>query len=118
MHGLPEKFDGADFVGTTLEVISFASNIVIFDFGAEVSVSVVGGYSFSLNSTGEIFEEKVPVSRSGVITLIGRDVETVEIRRPGDFALVLGEGTRLTFRDDSEMYEAYSIKTKDGEIFV
>ena len=118
MYGLAKDFDGSEFVGQMLELVSFASNVVVFGFGDQLSVSAFGRYQFSNGEVAGATHEELPVTKTEVVALLGLEVSSAEVREPGDFVLRFIGGASLVFEDDTPTYEAYSIATASGRRIV
>lgn len=119
MYGLPEDFDGAFFVGCTLELVCFSENQVSLRFDGDLSVTIESSFSYQKEpseSSGQVV--KVPTSESDLMQLIGHSVAEVSASRDG--TLILTFTNRHVFRcfDDSSQFESYHIKRGTIEIHV
>jgi hypothetical protein len=118
MHGLPQGFDASRFDGRCLEAVSFAVNLIHFDFGPGHFITVIKHVRYQLDHGEDLREDVVPARCSELPSLVGRVVLRAEVRRPGDLVLHFEDGGQLIVEDDSEHFESYSLGTSDGEVFV
>lgn len=118
MYGLQLDFDATVFVGRELMQICFTANTVGFAFSDDLSITLVSSFVHCNASSDEARKQAVPVLSSNLMHLIGHKVDSVSAAPDGTLALVFDNGHSLTFLDDSQEYESYSIRIGDKEIIV
>jgi hypothetical protein len=119
MYGLPEDFDGAFFVGRSLELVCFSENQVSLRFGGDISITIESSFSHqqdSSESSGQVVN--VPVSESDLMQLLGQSVAEVSASRDGTLVLTFTNGHVFKCFDDSRQFESYHIKRGAIEIHV
>lgn len=109
MHGLPRDFDFAAFHGRTIEQISFAAYLVVLSFGEDLWLQVESSLSYRLDPHQPDTFETIPISRSGLMVLIGKTVERADTPGDGTLALHFEDGARFQCFDDKPMYECYQL---------
>lgn len=118
MYGLPAGFDSAVFIDCLLESVTFASNAIHLDFGADCSITALRHLRYRVGPSTDLRDDVLPVADSSLSALVGRTVERTEVRLPGDLTLYFEGGGMLSVDDDSAHYESYSLRTPAGEVFV
>ena len=119
MYGLPEDFDGAFFVGRTLELVCFSENQVSLHFGGDISITIESSFSHqkdSSESSGQVVN--VPASESDLMQLLDQSVTEVSASRDGTLVLTFTNGHVFKCFDDSHQFESYHIKRGAIEIHV
>lgn len=118
MYGLPVNFDAAVFVGKKLGLICYSTNTINFSFEGDVSITLMGSFIYRHSPYEIVIKQSLPVSSSDLMCLIGRVVCSSEGREDGTLALHFDNGHILMFLDDSQEYEAYSIRIGKRSIIV
>ena len=119
MYKLPSGFDGAFFVGRTLESLTFSENTVHFAFDQQVCVTVTSSLQHCLPSDAEqAVVQHVPLAESRLMQLLGRSVAQAKGDEDGTLTLLFDGGHVLKVFDDQTGYESYSINDGKREIFV
>ncbi len=119
MYGLPPEFDGAFFVGRTIEVISFTINSVFFAFDENVSLTVESSFEHRLPTDEERGAlQRAPVDSSSLMQLIGRPVVATDLDNDGTLILRFTDRHELRCFDDLPNYECYRITFGKDEIIV
>ena len=119
MLGLPEDFDGAFFVGRSLELVCFSEKQVCLQFGADTSITVESSFSYQRDSSeSSVQVVNVPASESDLMQLLGYSVAEVSASRDGTLVLTFTNGHVFRCSDDSRQFESYHIKHGAIEIHV
>jgi hypothetical protein len=118
MYGLEEDFDTMAFVGGELTQVCFSVNTIGFDFDNNISITLLSSFVYRGDSGDPNSAQAVPVASSNLMRLTGHSVESASASRDGTLVLVFDNGHSLTFLDDSQQYESYSIRIGDREIIV
>jgi hypothetical protein len=118
MHGLPKDFDASVFVGATIETVTFTVNTIHLAFDTALAITAQRHLRYRISSAASLEDDEVPVTNSGLMAMVGRVVESAEIRGPGDLILGLEGGSLILVEDDSQHYESYTLTTPEGEVFV
>jgi hypothetical protein len=119
MYKLPTDFDGAFFLGRTLEHVSFSENTVSLYFNESVSIVVEsclehqGGPDAPPPAI-----QRVPVSESRLMQLLGRSIRGATGDDRGTLELVFDNGHVVRVFDDPPCYESYSIFIGEKRIIV
>lgn len=108
MYGFPPDFDPAVLVGSTLQVVSHAQNLVGLDFG-EIRVTAYGSVWYRTSTGGEEHVDTPPVTGTELVALVGRTVTSAELTSPRRLDLQLDEGS-VTLLDDSDDYESFTLR--------
>lgn len=118
MHGLPEDFDAAFFVGRTLELVCFSENQVTLHFDGDLSLTIESSFSYkkASESSGQVV--RIPPSESQLMQLIGISVAEVSSSRGGTLVLTFSNEHVFRCFDDSTQFESYHIKRGTIEIHV
>ncbi len=119
MYKLPKGFDGAFFIGKTLELVSFSVNSVFFSFGENVSITVESSLLYREGAQDDLAEvQTVPIKESRLMQLVDHAVTRVHADEEGTLSLMFDNGHVLQLFDDSSNFESYSINDGSREIFV
>ncbi len=118
MYGLPANFDATVFLGKELELVCFSENTISLTFGGDVSITILGTFSYQIGPSDKATACSVPVSTSNLMCLIGKEVCRVEKRDDGTLVLQFANQHVLALLDDSRDYEAYTIRIGKREIIV
>ncbi len=119
MYGLPADFNTSVFVGQGLESVCFNVNQIHFRFDNKLSISCEGHFAyFTEQEEKEQNIQKIPVTSSGVMHLLGHRVVDARAERDGTLTLRFDNEQRLVFYDNSPQYEAYHIQIGDKTIIV
>jgi hypothetical protein len=110
MNGLPEDFDAGVFIGETLDRIAFYAYVIYFGFGDGLGVNLESSFAYKEDELAQAMQYEVPVTSSGVMTLIGKRVVEVEASRDGTLRVVFEGGATLTFFDSLKTFESYQIR--------
>jgi hypothetical protein len=119
MYKLPTDFDGAFFLGKTLEFVTFSENTVSLIFNESVSITVES----CLEHRGEPdlpppVIQKVPVSESRLMQLLGHSIRRATGDEKGTLEVVFDNGHVVRIYDDPPCYESYSIFNGEQRIIV
>lgn len=117
MNGIPSDFDSSVFVGLQLISVTFAENLVSLAFDHAVMVTVLGSVSYRDAKTGEQRTDRPPVSRTSLVSLVGRHVLACTAKSQRELVLEL-DGGEIVLRDDSQRYESFIIRIDNEEIVV
>jgi Family of unknown function (DUF6188) len=107
MYDLRADFDLEQFVGKSLEMVSFGTY--------KVDLHLSGGYlieiedDISLNSDEAV---DLPAVLELLYPLVNRDIRTVARSGSGMLSFTFEQGTVLHIHDSSKQYECYSISLK------
>jgi hypothetical protein len=119
MYKLPKSFDGAFFIGRTLELQSFSFNAVLFAFDMNVSITV---YSSLQHKFGQFDRsstvQNVPLTESRLMQLVGHTLTSVEGDANGTLTVEFDNGHVVQVFDDSPDFESYIIFDGEAEIIV
>ncbi|MGD9127465.1 MAG: hypothetical protein PVH19_08810 [Planctomycetia bacterium] len=123
MYGLPENFDGSFFIGLRLEVVSFTESTIYLGFVndnnvSDVSVTVSSSFQHCLPGEKDGEMQRVPLSSSCLMQLVGRSVEAVNAEEQGTLTFVFSGGHIFRCFDDMGNFECYQIAHGDEEIYV
>lgn len=113
MYGLPEDIDVSFFVGKTLNVVSFAVNVIHLIFDGEVRINIES--SFQHQQTHEVVSHQLGtiqsvymIQASSLMQLAGHAVVAALGIEDGTLKLTFDHGHVLQCLDDSEGYECYN----------
>lgn len=118
MYGLPKDIDLSFFVGKTLNVVSFATNVIHLKFDGGVSISLESTFQHQqkidveLNHAGTI-QSVYLIQTSSLMQLSNHAVDSATGTEDGRLTLVFDNGHVLHCLDDQEGYECYNFT--DGE---
>ena len=115
MYDIPDSFDSQVLVGRVLESITFAVNVVTFVFESAAVLSLQFGYSYRLRDGQASSSETVPVTATGVLDLLGRQVETCRIFRNRELVIGFSGGAQLRCLETPEPFESYIIQVGSDE---
>lgn len=118
MHGLPATFDATVFVGSTLDSVTFAVNVIHLAFDSGLSISVNARVCYRAEVAQVTLVDELPVRESRLMLLIGKAVSGAACDTNGFLTLELEDGGLIQVTDELSNFESYSITTPDGEIFV
>ena len=118
MYGLPKDFDVSVFIGKTLDLVCFSVNTVNLIFEKNVSIIIMSSFIYQHNCTENTNIQKIPVSSSDLMCLVGQVIEHAEGHENGALVLHLDNGQILTILDEFQQYESYMINIGDKEIIV
>lgn len=118
MYGLPSDFDPQIFVGRELESITYAVNVIVLSFSDQLIVSVAGAVPYRIGKDAEPSSDRPPAGRTKLVSLVGRSVQTFDLKSPRELVLGLGGEACVTLLDDADNYECYQISTREREIIV
>jgi len=110
MYGLPDDFDGTFFVGLELELVSYSANTVSLIFNKDVSITIESSFEHRATpdqSDAEV--QRIPVSCSDLMQLLGLSVERVDAKTDGTLTLYFSGGHVFRCFDDAANYESYQI---------
>jgi hypothetical protein len=117
MHGLPDDFSCAFFVGKTLEMLCFNANQVYLHFGQRTHIAVEGTYSVSCSGQ-EIRRFRVPAVNLDLFKLIENKVTSASGARDGTLTLTFANGMVFCCYDDEAAFECYTIRHDGQETYV
>lgn len=119
MYKLPSDFDGAFFIGRTLEFITFSENSVAFAFDRRVSITVESSLQHQFGSDAEQgIRQSVPLTESRLMQLLGCSVVQAKGDENGTLTIMFDNGHVLKVFDDQTCYESYAINDGKHENFV
>lgn len=118
MYGLPPHFDASVFVGRTLDLICFSTNTMDISFEGNVSITVMGSFSYQRSPSEPAIKQSLPVMSSDLMGLLGKEVLRAEGSIDGMLSLEFADQHVVTFLDDVPNYEAYIIRIGEREIIV
>ena len=118
MYGLPETFDGSFFIGCKLEVISFTESSIYLGFENNIAVTVSSSFQHCMPDIIDADVQRLPLSTSNLMQLVGRSVEAVNAERKGTLSLMFNGGHIFRCFDDIGNYECYQITHGNEEIYV
>lgn len=109
MYDIPDSFDPSCLAGLTLDSVTFAEFVVVFRFGAEVTISAQYAYEYVLPEAPHSASEAMPVTETAVVALVGKRVSRAQVLRRRELEVRLTEGSWLRFLESSQPYESYHI---------
>ena len=119
MYGLPEDFNPTGFIGRTVEIVSFTANTLHLGFDGGYSLTVESSFEHGHEGHGaQTLRFGVPVTDSGLMSLVGRSVVAAKAEKPGTLYLRFADGQAFRCFDDSEEYESYRVNCGRTEIIV
>jgi hypothetical protein len=120
LYGVPSDLDLSPFRRAILERIDLGQFILHLRFAAdaEPTISIEGDWELRGPDGGLIDRQMEPASRDAyrIHVLLGKTVESTEVRPPESFRLRFDSGHMLEVFDRSRQYESFSIRP--GDIFV
>jgi len=119
MYRLPEDFDGMFFVGRTIEQVCFSQNQLSMHFDHQIVLTIES--AFSLGETDSASSNKlqrIPVSNSDLMQLLGFRVTNVRIEEQNTLCLIFQNGKEFRCYDDANDYESYQIRNGAKTIIV
>jgi hypothetical protein len=118
MYGLTVAFDAAMFLGLEVESITYGENAIHVSLDRGFAVTSMTSIRYRYSGLDDIREDRLPVSESGLMRIVGTAVTGAVRTASGGLALTFVNGAVVEFEDDSDQYESFSITTPDGEIFI
>src|SRR6187401_1511004 len=119
MHGLPKGFDPTRFVGLEVELVSFAAYSFYLNFDRAAILTVHSSFVHQMPGDAEPEEASGhPVIESKLMQLSGKTIVSAETDDESTLILTFSNAHRLYVFDDQPMYECYTMKFGDEEIFV
>jgi len=115
---IPHEFDPKAVVGQSLELVTFTSNSVYFEFGDAFSVTVYASFRYRLSRDGGETTDTVPVPSSAVMSLVGRTLTGSAPDAAAVLALTFEDGATLAFSTDESPYESYFVSVGGLEFAV
>jgi hypothetical protein len=106
------------FVGKELELVSFASYTVRFQFGGDVAVTLESCLRLRHAEAAGWQLQELPLESSDLMRLIGRTVASASGDSEGTLSLHFEHGATLEFLDPTPQFEAYQIHLGDYTIYV
>jgi hypothetical protein len=121
VHGLPEDFDPAIFVGATVVQVSFSANTVhpTFEAAEDLGLTIEGAYEHSGSEPSEWRDqERVPPGHSRLMRLAEKRVEHAAAESTRRLLLAFDDGQQLRLLDDLPQSEAFHIQHGDETFHV
>jgi Family of unknown function (DUF6188) len=118
MYGLPKDIDVSFFVGKTLNVVSFAVNVVHLIFDDGISINIESSYRHQQKHEVEhhqlgTMQSVYMIEVSPIMQLAGHAVVAALGTKDGTLTLTFDHGQVLHCLDDMQGYECYNFT--DGE---
>ena len=118
MYGLPKDIDLSFFVGNTLNVVSFAVNVIHLNFDGGVCINIESSFQHHQQHDVELhqigtLQSMHGIQASSLMQLAGHSVITAVGTEVGTLTLTFDHGHVLHCLDDLQGYECYNFT--DGE---
>ena len=118
MYGLPKDIDLSFFVGKTLNVVSFATNVIHLDFDGGVKISLESSFQHQQKSDVEhtqigTIQSVYLIQTSSLMQLANHTVVSAIGTEDGTLTLTFDHGHVLKCLDAPNGYESYNFT--DGE---
>jgi hypothetical protein len=118
MLGFPPDFDYTVFQHLEFLSLTYASNMIDLNFGNQITISVFGSISFSMDGDDDVVTESLPLSQSRLMHLLDRIVERAELKTQRELTIHFTTGESIQLIDDSDSYESFILRVGSNEIVV
>jgi hypothetical protein len=102
MYGLTVAFDAAMFIGLEIESITYAKNAIHLSLTDGFAITSMTGIRYRGTELGEPREDRLPVSESSLMGMVGTAVAEAVRAASGGLVLTLRSGAIIEFEDDSD----------------
>jgi hypothetical protein len=126
VHGIPDEFDPAIFVGATLATVTFGPRQVQLNFDhldeegraiRSIPVSVEGAYEHRGPGGGWLDAGSVPHPQSRLVQLTNHTVVSAVVESRERLRLAFDHDQTLTLIDTGPEYESFNI-WEDGRVWI
>lgn len=113
MYGLPNDIDLSFFVGQTLNMVSFAVNMIHFNFDEGIGITVQSTFQHQQKFDVEsnlvgTFQSVHKIQNSSLMRLAGNVVASASAGDDGTLSITFDNGDVLHCFDDDKGYECYN----------
>jgi hypothetical protein len=119
VFGLPTDTDLGFLQGEELIQVCFAQyQVQLHFYNARLAIESKYCLRESDSSVEQIYERDRVAEGHALVPLLGQSIRIARVVANGVLELEFGTGVILTVYDDSEQYESYTIKYKNGLIVI